>query len=239
MISESLAEYSALMTMKSISKTPMKMREFLKYDHNRYLRGRGGEIEAEHPLYKVENQSYIHYGKGAIILYALQDYIGEEKVNRAMQGFLEEYKYQPPPYPTSLDFMKYLEEEVPDSLQYLITDWFKEITLYDNRMKSAVYAPLENGNFEVTLEIESYKMRADSLGNETKIGIHDWIDIGVFTDEEEEQLLYKQRVLIDQEQMNFTFEVDSLPMRAAIDPMMLLIDRIYEDNIKDIKISDL
>ncbi|MBT5506286.1 MAG: hypothetical protein HOK17_03995, partial [Flammeovirgaceae bacterium] len=68
---------------------------------------------------------------------------------------------------------------------------------------------------------------------------HDWIDIGVFTDEEEEQLLYKQRVLIDQERMNFTFEVDSLPMRAAIDPMMLLIDRIYEDNIKDIKISDL
>ena len=44
------------MTMKSISKTPMKMREFLKYDHNRYLRGRGAEIEAEQPLYKVENQ---------------------------------------------------------------------------------------------------------------------------------------------------------------------------------------
>ncbi|MDC1370079.1 M1 family aminopeptidase [Cyclobacteriaceae bacterium] len=239
MFSESFAEYSALMTMKSISKTPMKMREFLKYDHNRYLRGRGGEIEAEQPLYKVENQSYIHYGKGAVILYALQDYIGEEKVNRAMQGFLEEYKYQPPPYPTSLDFMKYLEKEVPDSLQYLITDWFKEITLYDNRMTSAVYAPLENGKFEVTLEIESYKMRADSLGNETKIAIHDWIDIGVFTDEEEEQLLYQKRVLIDQEHMNFTFEVDSLPMRAAIDPRMLLIDRIYDDNIKDIKMSEL
>jgi aminopeptidase N len=239
MFSESFAEYSALMTMKSISKTPMKMREFLKYDHNRYLRGRGGEIEAEQPLYKVENQSYIHYGKGAVILYALQDYIGEEKVNRAMQGFLEEFKYQPPPYPTSLDFMKYLEKEVPDSLQYLITDWFKEITLYDNRMTSAVYAPLENGKFEVTLEIESYKMRADSLGNETKIAIHDWIDIGVFTDEEEEQLLYQKRVLIDQEHMNFTFEVDSLPMRAAIDPRMLLIDRIYDDNIKDIKMSEL
>jgi ABC-2 type transport system permease protein len=106
-------------------------------------------------------------------------------------------------------------------------------------MTSAVYAPLENGKFEVTLEIESYKMRADSLGNETKIAIHDWIDIGVFTDEEEEQLLYQKRVLIDQEHMNFTFEVDSLPMRAAIDPRMLLIDRIYDDNIKDIKMSEL
>ncbi|MAJ50303.1 MAG: hypothetical protein CMB82_01650 [Flammeovirgaceae bacterium] len=239
MLSESFSEYSALMTMKSISKSPMKMREFLKYDHNRYLRGRGGEIEAEQPLYKVENQSYIHYGKGAIILYALQDYIGEKKVNRAMREFLEEYKYRPPPYPTSLDFMKYLEEEVPDSLHYLITDWFNEITLYDNRMKSAVYAPLENGKFEVTLEIESHKIRADSLGNETKIDIYDWIDIGVFTDEDEEQLLYQKRILIDKEKMSFSFEVDSLPMRAAIDPRMLLIDRIYEDNIKDIKMVEL
>jgi aminopeptidase N len=239
MLSESFAEYSALMTMKSISKTPMKMREFLKYDHNRYLRGRGTEIEAEQPLYKVENQSYIHYGKGAIILYALQDYIGEEKVNRAMKGFLEEYKYQPPPYPTSLDFMKYLENEVPDSLQYLLTDWIKEITLYDNRMKSAAYTPLENGKFKINLEIECHKIRADSLGNETKIAIHDWIDIGIFTDEDEEKLLYQKRVLIDQEQMSFTFEVDSLPMRAAIDPRMLLIDRVYDDNIKDVKMSKL
>jgi len=33
--------------------------------------------------------------------------------------------------------------------------------------------------------------------------------------------------------------VDSLPMRAAIDPRMLLIDRIYDDNIKDMKMSEL
>ena len=37
MLSESFAEYSSLMTMKSIVKTPMKMREFLKYNHDRYL----------------------------------------------------------------------------------------------------------------------------------------------------------------------------------------------------------
>ena len=77
------------MTLKNIAKTPMKMREFLKYDHDRYLRGRSGELEKELPLYKVENQQYIHYGKGSVILYALQDYIGEEKVNSAMKEFLE------------------------------------------------------------------------------------------------------------------------------------------------------
>ena len=105
LLSESFSEYSSLMTMKKRVKNPMKMREYLKYDHDRYLRGRSLELEKELPLYKVENQQYIHYGKGSVILYALQDYIGEDKVNEALKEFLEEYKYKTP-YPTSLNFLE-------------------------------------------------------------------------------------------------------------------------------------
>ncbi len=235
LMSESFAEYSALMTLKSIAKTPMKMREFLKYDHNRYLRGRSSEIDKELPLYKVENQGYIHYGKGSVIMYALQDYIGEKKVNAAMQEFLQEYRYKNPPYyPSSLDFITYLEPKVPDSLQYLIKDWFKEITLYDNRIKESTYKKLDNGKYEVSMAIESYKIKSDSLGNETKVPLNDWIDIGVFGDSDEEQLIYEQRVKFDKSQMNFTFQTDSLPIKAAIDPRQLLIDRVYDDNSKSI-----
>ncbi len=235
MMSESFAEYSSLMTLKSLAKTPMKMREFLKYDHNRYLTGRSREIEKELPLYKVENQPYIHYGKGSVILYALQDYIGEEKVNTAMNEFLDKYRYQNPPYPSSLDFIEYLEPKVPDSLQYLIKDWFQEITLYDNRLKESSYKKLDNGKYEVSMTVESYKIKADSLGNETKVPINDWIDIGVFADSDEEKLVYEKRVKINQNQTNFTFQVDSLPVKAAIDPRKLLIDRVYDDNIKNVE----
>ncbi|MFY0654787.1 MAG: hypothetical protein JXQ96_22335 [Cyclobacteriaceae bacterium] len=234
LMSESFSEYSSLMTMKSISKTLMKMSEFLKYDHDRYLRGRGQELIKELPLYKVENQSYIHYGKGSVILYALQDYIGEEKVNRAMKGFLEEYRYKKPPYPTSLNFLKYLEPEVPDSLKYLIDDWFREITLYDNRVKEATYKKLDNGKYQVTMNVESSKIKADTLGTESIVAMNDWVDIGVFMDEDEENLYYQKRVKIDQPQMTFTFELDSLPSKAAIDPRHLLIDRVYKDNSKTI-----
>jgi len=234
MLSESFAEYSSLMTMKSIAKTPMDMREFLKYDHDRYLRGRSGETERELPLYKVENQMYIHYGKGSAILYALQDYIGEDKVNLAMHNFLDEFKYQKPPYPTSLDFLKYLEPQVPDSLKYLINDWFKEITLYDNRMKEATYKKLDNGKYEVSVNIEAYKMNADTIGNETKIPVNDWIDIGFFTDDDEKNLFFEKRLKIDNSEMNFTFVLDSLPIKAAIDPRKLLIDRVYSDNTKTV-----
>ena len=232
LFSESFAEYSSLMTMKSIAKTAMKMREFLKYDHNRYLGGRSGESKKELPLYKVENQMYLHYGKGSVILYALQDYIGEDKVNTAMKNFLNEFKYKEPPYPTSLDFMRHLEPQVPDSLKYLINDWFKEITLYDNRMKEASYKKLENGKYEITMEIESKKLLADTIGNETAMQLNDWIDVGAFADADEEKLIFEKRVKINKPQMTFTFIIDEAPAKLAIDPRHLLIDRIYNDNIK-------
>ncbi|WP_179020971.1 M1 family aminopeptidase [Winogradskyella forsetii] len=238
MMSESFAEYSSLMTLKKITENPMKMRQFIKYDHDRYLRGRSGEREKELPLYKVENQGYIHYGKGSTILYALQDYIGEDKVNLAMKNFLEEYRYKRPPYPTSLDFIRHLEPQVPDSLQHLISDWFKEITLYDNRLKEANYKKLDNGKYEVTLEIESSKIKSDSIGNETKTAINDWIDVGFFMDEDEKRLYSQKRVKFNNENTSITMQLDSLPIKAAIDPRHILIDRVYKDNIKSISLVE-
>ena len=233
-MSEAFAEYSSLMTLKKMDGDPMKMRTFTKYDHDRYLRGRSFESKKELPLYKVENQGYIHYGKGSVILFALQDYIGEEKVNLAMKNFLEEYRYKEPPYPTSLDFLRHLEPVVPDSFQYLITDWFKEITLYDNRLKEATYEELPNGKFEITLKIESVKLKADSLGTETKVPMNDWVDIGLFADSDEKDLMYQKRVKLDQPKMTFTIVVDSLPAKAGVDPRHILIDRVYSDNIKNV-----
>ena len=238
MMSESFSEYASLMTLKGITDNPMKMREFLKYNHDRYLRGRSGEREKELPLFKVENQGYIHYGKGSVILYALQDYIGEDKVNLAMKNFLEEYRYKKPPYPTSLDFLRHLEPQVPDSLNYVITDWFKEITLYDNRLKEANYKVLDNGKYEVTLEIESSKIKSDSLGNETQTSINDWIDVGFFMDDAEEQLYSQKRMKFNKEKSTIIMQLDSLPAKAAIDPRHILIDRVYKDNIKGISLEE-
>lgn len=235
MFSESFAEYSSLMTMKKIAQTPMKIRQFLKYNHDRYLRGRSRETDKELPLYKVENQQHIHYGKGSLILYALQDYIGEAKVNAALRGFLAAFKYRPPPYPTSLDFLTYLEPQVPDSLKYLISDWIKDIVLYDNRMQEAYYKKLPNGKYQTTVKIKAAKMKADTIGNETEMALDDWIDIGFFGDPDEEKLVFEQRVKIDQNDLVFTFDLDSLPLKAAIDPRRLLIERVYSDNIKTVQ----
>ena len=44
--------------------------------------------------------------------------------------------------------------------------------------------------------------------------------------------------MFDKHQIDtFTFVVDEKPARAAIDPRMLLIDRVYEDNSKSCQLK--
>ena len=102
----------------------------------------------------------------------------------------------------------------------------------------ATYTELDNGKFEVTINVEAGKIRADSIGGETKVAINDWIDIGLFADDDEKDLMFQKRVKFDQPKMEFTIIVDSLPAKAGIDPRHILIDRVYSDNIKSVKIAD-
>lgn len=233
MLTESFSEYSSLMVMKQ-EEDDMHMKDFLKYNFDRYLGGRSSERIKEVPLYKVENQGYIHYGKGSLILYALQDYIGEDSVNAALQHFLEEYRYAEPPYPTSPDFLKHLEPRVPDSLQYLVEDWFRKITLYDFRLKEAIMRKLPDGRFAVDMDIEATKIYADTIGNEKRLVPSDWVDIGLYADGDEKELLTVKRVKFDAEKLKFTLISDKKPVKAAIDPRRLLMERVVDDNTKKV-----
>jgi aminopeptidase N len=71
-----------------------QIRKFLKYELDRYLRARGGEPVEEQPLYRVENQGYIHYRKGSLVMYRLQREMGEDTVNRALRRLLAEVRLQ-------------------------------------------------------------------------------------------------------------------------------------------------
>ena len=91
--SETLAQYSALMVMKKLY-GPDKIRRFLKYELDSYLSNRKGEVVEELPLERVENQDYIHYRKGSLAMYLLQERLGEDAVNRALARFVAKYPLQ-------------------------------------------------------------------------------------------------------------------------------------------------
>ena len=236
MLSETFAQYSALMVMKE-QYGKDKMKQFMRYEMDRYLRGRSQEDNKELPLMFNENQQYIHYRKGSVVMYALQDYIGEDSLNLALRRFAEDMAYQEAPYTNSLEFMEYLSAVTPDSLQYLLTDMFKNITLYSNKTNSATFKQLPNGQYEVVVDVFIEKFRADSLGQETLVPHDDFIDIGIYSQEKNPREKYGRPILVERHRIStsdttFTFLVDELPYEAGIDPNYLLVDRFPEDNMQ-------
>ena len=219
MMSESLAEYTALRIMAR-KYGEENMRKFLKHELDGYLSGRSGETRHEPPLALVQREQYVWYQKGSIILYALSDYIGEDKLNQALGEFLRQYRYAnannqvdavdnshasiDQPYPDTREFVAALRSKTPPELQYFIDDSFDNITLYGN-------------------------------GKETPVGMNDFIDIGVTDGKgEEAKMLRIEKHKLTGGKQTFQLTVASKPVRAGIDPYNKLIDRNSEDNLIDV-----
>jgi len=241
-LSEMLAQYSALMVMEKEYGRDM-MRKFLEYEMDRYLRSRGRELLKERPILTVEDgQGYIHYQKGSVVMYYLKEMIGEDAVNRALRKLIGKFGYAQAPYPTSHDLLDALREETPENLRYLIKDLFEDITLFGNRTLLAKARKLEGGKFEVTIDIETKKFKADEKGNETEVPAADFIEIGAFAKPAKDQrygkALYRERIQMKSGKGQYKFTVDQEPEKAGVDPFRLLIDRMPDDNLKKVTIGE-
>src|SRR5580658_3017720 len=241
LLSESLAQYSALMVMeKEYGRDTM--RKFLKYEMDNYLRSRGKERHKEEPLLTVESeQGYVHYRKASVVMYYLREMIGEEAVNRALRKVIQQYAYNAPPYPTSYALVDALREQTPPNLQYLIKDLFEDITLFSNRTLDASAVKRADGRYDVTIDVETHKYKADAKGNETEVPMDDWIDIGAFAKPGKGlkygKTLYRDRVHIANNKSTYTFTTAEMPDEAGVDPFLLLIDRIPDDNTKKVTLT--
>jgi ABC-type transport system involved in multi-copper enzyme maturation permease subunit len=227
LLSETLSQYSALMVMKK-KYGQEKMGRFLSYELDKYLMGRAFERKQEMPLMRVEGQQYVHYNKGSLVMYALQDYLGEDAVNRALAAYRQKVAFQQPPFTHSPELLAELRAVTPEHLQYLIHDFFERITLYENRALKATYTELAGGKYEVKVTAKARKLEANGTGTETELKLSDWLDVGVL--DKEGKPLYLERVQVKQGDLSFTAVVDQRPARAGVDPLHKLIDRKPDDN---------
>ncbi|MDB4951904.1 MAG: hypothetical protein JWM27_4553 [Gemmatimonadetes bacterium] len=229
-LSETLAEYSALMVMeKEYGK--VKMERFLRYELDQYLAGRGSERLREMPLYLAEHQAYIHYNKGGMAMYALRDWIGEDRVNRALAALLREQRFRGPPYATTRDLLRHLRAVTPDSMQHVLDDLFLHVTLFDNRALEAAYTHPAPGRWVAQVTVQARKLRADSLGQESPVPVDDWIDVGVYREGPDGSILELNRQHVTAARTTVRFELTSKPLRAGIDPTHKLVDRRDADNV--------
>jgi hypothetical protein len=229
-LSESLAEYTALMTMKNTVGAG-KMRRFLRYNLDDYLMGRATDNKKELPLAQNENQAYIHYRKGSLAMYLLQDLLGEDVVNGVLHGLLAEHAFHGAPYPNAEELVARLRAVAPADKAYLIGDLFESIVLYENRADAAGARRLPDGRYAVTIRASAGKVRVDEQGKgeEQALALADFIEFGV--DDADGNPLARERKLVTAASQVVTLVVKGRPARAGIDPDNKLIDRKPTDNM--------
>ncbi|HET7065621.1 MAG TPA: M1 family aminopeptidase [Rudaea sp.] len=234
MLDETFAQYSALMVQEQ-EYGAAKMRKFLKYELDRYLHGRAGEVVEEMPLALVENQPYIHYRKGSIVMYSLKDYLGEGVVDKTLARYDHDKAFQQPPYTTTKEFLDYLREDAGPERASLITDLFEKMTIFDDRITAATAKKRDDGKYDVTLSLHAGKTYVDGVGKETRATFDIPVDLAVFAkspdgQEQNEKVLFLEKRMVADGDSSVTVTVEGEPYEAGIDPYNKLVDRVSEDN---------
>ncbi|HEX6573940.1 MAG TPA: M1 family aminopeptidase, partial [Gemmatimonadaceae bacterium] len=238
LLSEMLANYSALMMLKALR--PDQLRPALEYMRDHYLAYRAAGSADEPPLKYVETETWIGYQKGALAMYLLQERLGEEAVNRALRNLLERYRFKGAPYPRSVDLIAALRAEAHTAEdQNLITDLFERVVLYDLKAVKPTAVQRADGKWDVTIPVEAQKIVVDKRGSEKDAPLDEHMEIGLFNadpyadefDAGKDVIAMERRPVHSGTQV-LKFVSDKKPSYAGIDPYNYYIDRIRRDNVR-------
>ncbi len=239
-IPEGLANYDALiMAEKKYGKA--NMRSVLLDQLWTYLTIRRRLEEKEHPLIRA-NKWYEWSGKASVALYGLRSLIGEDSLNQALRRFREDYAFKnQPPFAGANDLYRYLQQHVPDSLQYYLTDTWQKITVYDSRIDKVTVTQIPGKTgYKVRFTAFVDKTWTDDKGNDIPAAtLNDYMDIGIFAadttgknGQTRANLLYLKRYKLTRGAHTFTIALKDKPVTVGIDPFATLVDRNPGDNMK-------
>ncbi|HEX8363638.1 MAG TPA: M1 family aminopeptidase [Longimicrobium sp.] len=225
LLSESLAEYSAFRVLKQ-TYDEEHLRRYLRQLRTRYeVPGKRDAL----PLLRA-NDEFHQYYKGPLAMYALSEYIGEERVDHALRRLQEAHGSGA--LLTSLDLYRELQAVTPDSLRYLLHDLFAANTAWELATERATATQTAAGTWQVTLDVRARKTVPGPAGAETDVPMNDWVEIGVFAGGKP---LYLQKHRIRSGAQRITVAVPARPARAGIDPRHLLFDSEVGDNLEEIE----
>lgn len=232
-ISESFAKYSETVILEKLYGKEMVNR-LSAYTLRKYFTGRSRASIAEPALYVTAQQQYLAYSKGAIVLNAIRELIGETALNKALKSLIS--KHNTEATATSLNFLEELYAVSSKENHALINDWIKRVITYDLGIKTATYKALKNNKYEINVIISAQRYQTNKNGTKDKININEYIQIGVYEQHQkqftENETLYLKPHLINAEEMEFSFVVNHIPKYIGIDPSYTRLDRNVSNNVK-------
>jgi len=203
---------------------------------SRYFRGRSFASVVEPPVYKVDGQSYIAYGKSLTVMLGLKDLIGEEQVNKVIKTLTDKYRSINKLAVTSVELLDEIYKVTPTKQHTLVNDWFKKLITYDLGIEESSYKELTNGTYLVTVKVKAKRLETFDSGEIKQIAIDEPIKIGVFTAhpsnvKDDNSILYYESNQFSKEITEIKIIVKEKPSYISIDPFGTRLDENLADNL--------
>jgi ABC-2 type transport system permease protein len=236
-ITESLTKDAELLVVRQLGGVG-HVRAALSYELDRYLRERVNSRK-ETGLLVAASEPFLYYRKGAIVMHAIRDLLGDERMDRALRGFVAT-QGGPGHLPTTTHLLAAFEAEASPQERAAIRDWMTTIALYDYKLDDAAVTPRADGRFDVRLTIAATKVVDRGNGVEAPVGFHDDVAIGLFDSEIDDPAqphvpLHLARHPLHDGSNTLTITVDRKPRIAAIDPYFTRIDSNPDNNAVRVK----
>jgi ABC-type transport system involved in multi-copper enzyme maturation permease subunit len=229
-LSEGLAWYFGIHVVKE-SRGEGQLRRLLSFMRQPYPHP---PIRRGEPLLRALDP-YQSYRKGPMAMYALSEYVGEDRVNGALRRLFVRHDSAGAPQATTLHLYRELQSVTPDSLKPLLRDLFEVNTFWQFEAERVSAEQMGDSTWQVTLDVRARKMVHDSAGVETEVPMNEWVEIGIFAarDEGHDELskpLYLQKHRLRSGAQTITVRVLGTPVLAGIDPHHLLDWEEREDD---------
>lgn len=212
----------------------------------RYLLDRAGDPDKEPVLAEAESQGYLNYNKTSWVFWGMRHIIGNDDVQRSVKRFLTEYHgTKGAPYPTTLELIDILKEEIDPKYHQLIDDYWNKITFWDLSFTDDIDVRATGDDFTVSLPIKvDKKYASEEDGKETSVSeiegaeLNEWLEIGFYTEDPKDDLgaspFATRKVRVDQLETVLEFKLNEKPTHVILDPKRLLIERNINDNTKTV-----
>lgn len=232
-MTESMAQWVRIMCLEN-EYGEERVKDFLELEMDNYLRSRRRDLSGERSLIRSINQSYLLYNKGTLVMYTMKEYLGEDSVNTALRRLAEKFAMNQNHFVTVLDLVSELRKVTPGHLQYLISDLFEKITLYELSVKNAVIASNQDA-YRVKVTVDAKKLYADRIGTETEAPMDDFIPIII--QNKDGKIIYFEMMRLKSGTHEYELSVSEMPSEVVLDPKGFIIEREKADNTFTIVIN--
>ncbi|WP_298902734.1 M1 family aminopeptidase [uncultured Psychroserpens sp.] len=211
--------------------------ELNKASNDRYFNGRTFATTKEPPVYLTDGQNYLNYGKSGLVMLSIRDLIGEAKLNTVLRTLTDRHAKRHEFEVNTLEFLDELYTVTPKQYHTLINEWMKGIVRYDLSIGKSSYKQLENGTYDITIEVNARRFTTLENGQEKEIDINEPLQIGLFKKHpkhlgKNEKPIYLESHYMDATSNVIKINVEVLPNMISVDPFLTRVDRIYSDNLK-------